>query len=164
MALESMKLGDLGGAAQAYAAALQIDPENLKAIAGLGRSYLTGGDVDKAREIAAMAPEDAKDPDLDSLRAALALSGTAPSETQGLEDAVAANPEDQEARLELAKALAAQGAFDKAADHLLDMIAKDPAWNEQAARKQLLTVFEAAGLGSDVARQGRRRLSALLFT
>jgi putative thioredoxin len=164
LGLESLKLGDVQGAAAAFSDALQLDPENLKAIAGLARCALTMGEVDQARQIAAMAPADAKDPDLDSVRAALKLTEAAPSETQGLEDRLAADPNDHEARLELAKAYAAQGAFDKAVDALLTIIAADLEWNEQAARKQLLTVFEAAGPGSDVARQGRRRLSSLLFS
>ena len=164
MGAEAMKLGDLGGAAQAYAAALQIDPENLKAIAGLARCYLAGGDADQAREILAMAPAGAKDAELDSARAAVKLSEEAPSETRALEDRIAANPDDHEARLELAKALAGRGAFAKAADQLRASIERDREWGDQAARKQLLVVFEAAGHGSEVARLGRRRLSALLFS
>jgi putative thioredoxin len=164
LATESMKLGDLGGAAQAYAQALELDRTNLKAIAGLARCTLAAGDADQAREIVALAPPGAKDADLDSVLAALKLSQDAPSETRALEDRLAADPDDHEARLELAKAFAGQGAFDKAADELLTIIGRDREWNDQAARKQLLTVFEAAGNGSDVARQGRRRLSALLFS
>jgi putative thioredoxin len=164
MAAESMKLGDLGGAAQAYAQALELDPANLKAIAGLARCTLAGGDADQAHQIMALAPPGAKDADLDSVRAALKLSEEAPSETRALEDRLAANPDDHEARLELAKAFAGQGDFEKAADALLIIIGRDLEWNDQAARKQLLTVFEAAGAGSDVVRQGRRRLSALLFS
>jgi len=161
---ESLKLGDIGGAAQAYAQALQMDDKNVKAIAGLARCYLSGGDADRAAELVAMAPEGAKDADLDSVRAALALAEAAPSETDPLERRLAADPDDHEARLELAKDLAARGAFDQAADQLLTIIARDREWNDQAARKQLLLVFEAAGPASEVARQGRRRLSAILFS
>jgi putative thioredoxin len=164
LAAESMKLGDLGGAAQGYAQALELDPASLKAIAGLARCTLAAGDAEQARRILDMAPDGAKDADLDSVLAALKLSEEAPSETRALEDRLAANPDDHEARLELAKALAGQGAFDRAADELLIIIGRDREWNDQAARKQLLTVFEAAGNGSEVARQGRRRLSALLFS
>jgi putative thioredoxin len=164
MAAESMKLDDHGGAAQAYAAAMQLDPAHPKAIAGLARCYLAGGDAEQAREIVAMAAPDAKDADLDSVRAALKLSEEAPSETRALEERLSADPDDHDARLEMAKALAGQGAFDKAADQLLTIIERDREWNEQAARRQLLTVFEAAGPASEVARQGRRRLSALLFS
>jgi putative thioredoxin len=155
LAKESLDLDDIGGAAQAFAEALQMDPENVKAIAGLARCYLKGGDVERAREIMEMAPADAKDADLDSVRAALALAGDGPSETTDLERRVAADPDDHQARFDLAKALAAEGRFQAAADQT---------WNDEAARKQLLTVFEAAGPMSDVAKQGRRKLSSILFS
>jgi putative thioredoxin len=164
MAKESLELGDVGGAAQAYAQVLQAEPDNLAAIGGLARCYLAGGDVERAAEVAAMAPADAKTPDLESVRAALALAQAAPAETTEFEQRLAADPADHEARLEYAKALAGRGEFQEAADQLLRIIEADREWNEQAARKQLLIVFEAAGQGSEVARQGRRRLSALIFS
>ena len=164
MAKESLDAGDTGGAAQAYAQALQMEPENIKAIAGLARCYLVGGDAERAQEVVDMAPAGAKDAELDSVRAALALAGEAQSETGPFEKRLAANPEDHEARFELAKALAAQGRMEAAADHLLTIIEKERGWNEDAARKQLLTIFEAAGPTSDVAKKGRRRLSAILFS
>jgi putative thioredoxin len=163
MAKADLDAGDVGGAAQAYAQALQAEPEHLKAIAGLARCYLAGGDVERAAEVAAMAPDDAKDPDLASVRAALALAAEPPVETAGLEAKLAADPNDHQARFDLAKALAAGGKMGEAADQLLDLIERDRTWNDEAARKQLLTVFEAAGQTSEVARQGRRRLSAILF-
>jgi putative thioredoxin len=164
MAFESLGLGDVGGAAQAYAQALQLEPQNLKAIAGLARCYLSGGDAERAREIVNMAPEGAKDAELDSVRAALKLASEPPSETADLDLRLAANPDDHEARFDLAKALASRGDMAGAADHLLDIIARDREWNDQAARKQLLTVFEAVGPSSDVAKQGRRKLSSILFS
>lgn len=164
MAAESLKLGDLGGAAQAFAQVLDLEPGNVKAIGGLARIYMTGGDMEQAAEIAALAPPDAKDPDLEAVRAALKLAENASSETAEFEQRLAANPDDHEARFELAGALAGQGNFAAAADHLLEIVARDRTWNEEAARKQLLTVFEAAGLASDVAKNGRRRLSSLLFS
>ncbi|HEY3697362.1 co-chaperone YbbN [Phenylobacterium sp.] len=164
MAQESLAAGDLGGAAQAFAQVLQEEPENLKAIAGLARLYLNGGDAEKAWQIVDMAPEGAKDAELDSVRTALTLAEGAPSETADLERRVAADGLDLEARFELAKALAGHGRLDEAADHLLTIIERDRAWNEDAARRQLLTVFEAAGPMSEVARQGRRRLSSILFS
>ena len=164
MAKESLELGDTGGAAQAYAQALQAEPGNLAAIGGLAKCYLAGGDAERAAEVVAMAPADAKNADLESVRAALALAQSAPSETRAFEDRLARDPADHEARLELAKALAGRGDFQEAADELLTIIAADREWNDQAARKQLLTVFEAAGQASEVARQGRRRLSAILFS
>ena len=164
MAFESLEVGDVGGAAQAYAQALQLEPENVKAIAGLARCYLTGGDTERAAEVVAMAPEGAKDTELDSVRAALTLASAAGGETADLDRRLAADPDDHEARFELAKVLAGQGDMAGAADHLLTIIARDREWNDQAARKQLLTVFEAVGYSSEVAKQGRRKLSSILFS
>jgi len=164
LARESLEMNDLGGAAQAYAQILQVEPENPKALGGLARLYLQNGDPERAREVLAMAPADARDADLDSVRAALALAEAAPAETAAFEQRLAKDPDDHEARLELARALAGAGRMDEAADHLLTIIERDRDWNDEAARKQLLQVFEAAGPMSEVAKQGRRRLSAILFS
>jgi putative thioredoxin len=164
MAKESLDVGDVGGAAQAYAEVLQAEPDNVKALGGLARCYLNGGDAERAREIADMAPADAKDPDLESVRAALSLADEAPAETGAFEQRLAKNADDHEARFEIAKAQAARGAWQEAADNLLTIIERDRAWNDEAARKQLITIFEAAGAGSDITRAGRRRLSSILFS
>ncbi|HZZ86839.1 MAG TPA: co-chaperone YbbN [Caulobacteraceae bacterium] len=164
LAKESLELGDVGGAAQAYAQLLQEEPDNVAAIGGLAKCYLAGGDAERAADVAAMAPEDARNADLESVRAALKLAEGAASETAPFEQRLARDPDDHDARLELAKALAAQGRFQEAVDQLLGIIERDREWNEQAARKQLLTVFEAAGQGSEVSRNGRRRLSSILFS
>jgi putative thioredoxin len=160
----ALEAGDTGGAAQGFAQALKLDPASLPAIGGLARCYLAGGDAKRAGEVAAMAPAGAKDPDLESARAALALAASAPKDAGAAEKRLAANPDDHAARSELAAALAAKGNFQGAADKLLDLIERDRDWNEGAARKQLLTVFEAAGAASEVTRQGRRRLSSILFS
>jgi putative thioredoxin len=164
MGAESLQLNDLGGAAQAFAQALQLDPENLRAIAGLGRVYLAGGETDRAREILEMAPKDARSPELDSLRAALQLAAAVPSDVAQYEHRLARDENDHEARLELAKALAGRHQLDEAAEHLLRIVEADRDWNDGAARAQLLQVFEAAGPGSETAKRGRRRLSAILFS
>jgi putative thioredoxin len=161
---EALEAGDLNTAAQAFARVLQTDPQDVRALGGMARVYLEGGDRERAAEIAAMAPEGAKDPGLESVRAALALAEAAPAETAAFEARLAADPADHEARFELARALAGAGRLEAAMDHLLQIIAADRDWNEGAARAQLLTVFEAAGAASDLARQGRRRLSAILFS
>ena len=163
-AAESVALGDVGGAAQAYAQILSLEPENLKAIAGLARCYLVNGDAERATEVLDMAPAGANDPDLTAVRAALALAAKGGAETAALERRLQADPSDHQARFELAQARAAQGDFAAASDQLLQIIEKDRTWNGDAARKELLTVFEAAGLSSDIAKAGRRRLSAILFS
>ena len=163
-AKESFDLGDMGGAAQGYATVLRMDPANLPAIGGLARCYIAGGDYERAAEIVALAPEGARDADLDAARAALTLADGAAAETAPFEKALAANPDDHQARYDLAGALAGQGRLEEAADELLTLIARDQDWNDQAARRQLLVVFEAAGFNSEVAKQGRRRLSSILFS
>lgn len=167
-AQESLALGDIGGAAQSFAAALQIDPENPKAIAGMARAYLNAGDPEQAQQVLSMAPpEKANDPDIAGVRAALELASApaAPaSEIEQLTQSVAANPKDFQARFDLAGALAARGQLEGAVDHLLAIIEQDRTWNEEAARKQLVKVFEAAGPTADITKSGRRRLSALLFS
>ncbi|MBN8529415.1 MAG: thioredoxin [Caulobacterales bacterium] len=161
---ESLALNDMGGAAQAFAHVLSIEPDNEKAVAGMARVYLAGGDADQARQTIAMAPEDSKEPAVQSVRAQLALASSAPvGASAELEARVKANPNDHQARFDLAQAQAASGDLKGAADSLLAIVAADRDWNDQAARKQLLTVFEAAGAMSDVARDGRRRLSSILF-
>lgn len=164
LATESLQLGDLGGAAQAYAQALQLDPENLKAIGGLARCYLMGGDAERAREIIAMAPEGKTDPEIEGVKAALALAEEAPSDLAGFEQRLAKDAGDHAARLELARGLAGRGQMDAAVDQLLTIIEADRDWNDGAARAQLLKVFEAAGAGSETAKRGRRRLSSILFS
>ena len=161
---ESLSLSDLGGAAQAFAQVMTIEPDNQTAIAGMARVYLADGDQDQARQTIAMAPADSTNAGVQSVRAQLALLANAPASAGSeLEAAVAADPNDHQARFDLALAQAANGDFKGAADSLLAIVAADREWNEQAARKQLLIVFEAAGHGSDIARDGRRRLSSILF-
>jgi len=162
--VEALAAGDLGGAGQAFGEALTLDPKNIKAIAGLARTYLTSGEPDQAREVAAMAPEDSTDAELVSIRAALSLAEQGAAETAEFDRRLAADADDHAARFELAGVLAGRGDFAGAADHLLYIVERDRAWNEDGARKQLLTVFEAAGAGSDVAKAGRRRLSSILFS
>jgi putative thioredoxin len=164
MARESLELGDMGGAAQAYAQVLQADPQHPKALGGLAKVYMASGDAERAAEVLAMAAPDARDPDLDSVRAALALAAEAPADTADVEARLARDPDDHEARFELARALAGAHRLEEAAGELLTIIQKDRAWNDEAARKQLLTVFEAAGPMSEIARNGRKRLSAILFS
>lgn len=162
---ESLVLKDFGGAAQAFAHVLSIEPENEKAIAGMARVYLAGGDPEQATQTIAMAPQDSKEPAVQSVRAQLALASKTPSGASAeLEAKVAADSNDHQARFDLAEAQSAAGDFKGAVDNLLAIIQADREWNDQAARKQLLVIFEAAGLTSDVSKDGRRRLSSILFS
>ncbi|MBU6405723.1 MAG: co-chaperone YbbN [Alphaproteobacteria bacterium] len=164
---ESLSLGDLGGASQAFATVLQVDPENAKAVGGLARCYLMGGDASQAKAILDMAPEAKRaDPAIAGVYAALELAADIPAglDLSGVAQRLAHNPKDHAARLDLAKSLAGRGDLGGAVDHLLAIIEADRDWNEGEARKQLLKIFEAAGPASEVSKSGRRRLSALLFS
>jgi len=169
-AKDSLETGDIGGAAQDFAGALQMNPDSAEAIAGLARLSLESGDADTARAMLDSAADSIKDhADLASVRAALSLASGAPAPEDGNEEggdlfaAVSANPDDLDARLDLAKALAAKGDNGGAAEQLLFSIAKDRAYDDEAARKFLLTIFEAEGVGSDIAIEGRKKLAAILF-
>jgi len=166
-AADSLKLGDIGGAAQGYTAVLQLDPENVKAIAGMARIALSQGDAEQTQEILAhVPPEKANDPEVLSVKAALDLAAKAADagDNDELGAKVAANPTDWQARYDYAEALSARGDLEAASEQLLTIIAKNRDWNEGAARTQLLKIFEAAGPTSEVAKQGRRKLSAILFS
>ena len=166
-AAEALTAGDTAQAAAAYAQAMSVEPQNVAAIAGLARCYLALGETDRAREVAALAPAEARSAELDAVRAQLKLSEGAPSddgETAALHARLRADVADHAARFDLARALAAKGDLQGASEQLLDLMARERGWNEDAARRQLLEVFEAAGPTSEVTRQGRRRLSSLLFS
>jgi putative thioredoxin len=127
---------------------------------------LAAGRIDEAKAALDAAPEKvAKDPAVARARSALALAEAAPAtgDTAGLEARIAANPDDHQARLDLAGALMASGDRDGAADQLLESITRDREWEEGAARKRLLQILEAVGLEDPWAGQQRRRLSAILF-
>ena len=148
MAAESLKLGDMGGAAQGFAQALQMDPTNVKAIAGLARCYLQGGDVERAKEVVAMAQPGANDAELTAVKAAIALAETSGGgEDAALQRRVAADPADLQARFDLAGALAAKGDFGGAADQLLAIIAADRTWKDGVAKTQLLSRVRGGGAG-----------------
>ena len=164
MGEESLSLNDLGGAAQAFAQVMTLEPGHEGAIAGMARVYLADGDADQARQTIAMAPADSKNAQVQSVRAQLSLASAAPGGASSeLEARVAADPSDHQARYDLSLAQAAAGDLRGAVDSLLAIVAADREWNDQTARKQLLTVFEAAGPASEIARDGRRRLSSILF-
>ena len=165
-AKDSLAAGDPGGAAQDYAQALSLDPESAEAMAGLIRLYIEGGNEDAAADLLASAPESMLEhPEMAAVRSQLSLTETAvePDETAELAAAVNAEPDDLDARLALAKALAASGRNGEAVEHLLYSIRKNRAHNGEAARLFLLTIFEAEGPTSEVSIEGRRALSSILF-
>lgn len=166
-AQEAAEAGDAAGASELYANVLQLEPENVAALAGLARLHLDVGDIEGAKGILSAAPEDkAADPALAAVRAAIELAEQAASlgDTAELEAKVAANPRDHQARFDLALALNAHDRREEAVDQLIAIIKADRAWNDDGARKQLLQFFEAWGPMDEHSIGGRRKLSTLLFS
>lgn len=165
-AKDSLAAGDPGGAAQDFAGALALDDESAQARAGLARLNIDGGNLEVAEQLIADAPESVTDhPEIAAIRSQMTLA-TAPAdqaETAPLEQKVQTNPDDLDARLELARALAGNGRNAEAVEHLLYSIGKNRQHDDEAARLFLLTIFEAEGTESDVSKDGRRRLSSILF-
>ena len=157
--------GDASRAATIFRQIVEMAPDHAEALSGLARALIAGGEIEEARTLLADLPEKTdKDPAIARARSALALAEIAPAgESTELEQRVAANPDDLEARYELAGALMARGERDAAADQLLDIVRRDREWNEGAARTRLLQLLEAIGLEDPWAAQQRRRLSAILF-
>lgn len=158
--------GDAPRAVNIFRQIHEMAPEHPEVISGLARALVQAGEVDEARTLLAEVPEKAeKDPAIARARSALALAEVAPAnpETAALEQRIAADPDDHQARYELAGALMASDR-DAAADHLLEIIRRDREWNDGAARTRLLQLMEVVGLEDPWARDQRRRLSAILFT
>ena len=159
--------GDLAGASELYAAVLEQEPDNVAALAGLAKIQLDAGEIENARQVLAMVPEaKADDPALSGVRAALELAEQAASlgDLAGLQTQVEANPDDHQARFDLALGLAARGDRAAAVDHLIEIRRRARDWNEDGARKQLLQFFEAWGVMDPDTIRGRRKLSTLLFS
>ncbi|MCB2096271.1 MAG: tetratricopeptide repeat protein [Parvularculaceae bacterium] len=167
---EALAAGDVASAAQAFADVAQISEEAgdevfLRALAGLAKCRLATGDIDGAREVLALAPEAKKgDAALSSVWAQIELAGKASGDIEQLKRRASDNPKDYAARMELAEALAGRGDMEGAIDELLSIFAADRAWNEEAARKKLLTIFDALGPKHPETLSGRRRLSSLMFS
>jgi putative thioredoxin len=164
---QALEEGDVQAAAEVFAAVLQEHKQNPVALAGLARCYLQTGDIDRAEQmIALVPPEEKKVAAVEQVRAALELARKAPKADQqdALAQKLASNPADQQTRFDLAVALAARGKKMEAVEHLLELVRCDRNWNDQAARKQLVQLFEAWGFKDPAAVEGRRRLSSLLFS
>ena len=164
---EALAEGDLQSAAEIYAAILQEDRENVQAIAGLAMCYVKSGDVVRAEQTLALVPPAKVDSAaVQSVRAAIELGKKAgePDKRGELALKLNASPADHQARFDLAVALAAHGDKTEALDNLLEIVRRERGWNEDAARKQLVQLFDAWGPKDPMTLEGRRRLSSILFS
>ena len=157
--------GDAPRAANIFRQIRDMAEDNAPAIGGLTRALVASGDLDEAGKIlAALSPELGSKPEISRARAALELASAPKADTSVLDARLAADPDDHEARFELAGARMAAGDRDGAAEALLEIIGRDREWNEGAARQRFLQLLEAQGLEDPWSSAQRRRLSALLFT
>jgi putative thioredoxin len=158
--------GDAAGAADTYGQVLAEDNTNTQALAGLARSYVATGALDQAKQTLALVPE-AKHNDAAVAAARAAVELAEQAKTLGpineLEQKVAANPLDHQARFDLALALNGKGRRAEALDHLIAIVKRDRKWNDDGARKQLVQFFDAWGPADEATIDGRKRLSSILF-
>jgi putative thioredoxin len=165
---EALAAGDFAMAAQAYGHVLQDEPGHPEAVAGLARAYLAGGELEQARGALQMVrPDAAQNETIRAVEAELKLrEAPAPEsgETAALRAKLDADPKDPQARYDLAMALDAANDRDGAIAELLELIRRDRKWNEEAGRKQLVTLFEAMGPADPRTLEARRKLSGILFS
>jgi putative thioredoxin len=158
--------GDAAGAVEMYAQLLAEDSANVGALGGLARAYVETGALEQARQTLAMVPE-AKQNDAAVAAARAALELAEQAKTLGpideLEQKVAANPLDHQARFDLALALNGKGQRADALEHLITIVKRDRKWNDDGARKQLVQFFDAWGPTDEATIDGRKRLSSILF-
>ena len=158
---------DMDTAAQVYSEILGAEPTNVTALAGLARYQVSIGDMEQAKELLAQIPAKEKThADVVVAQAAIDLAEKAKEAgpVDELKAKAAANPKDFQSRLDLAMAYWAGDRKQEAIDELLAMIKLDRAWNEGAARQQLLKFFEALGFTDPLSVDGRKRLSTILFS
>ena len=164
---EAFNAGDMGMAAQAYAHVLQDEPGHPKAVAGLARCYLKSGDLERAKTtLQLVRPDGAGDEAIRAVEAELKLREQAANapDTAPLREKLASNPADHQARYDLALALDGGGDRDGALNELLEIVRRDRKWNDEAARKHLVTLFEAMGPTDERTIAARRKLSSILFS
>jgi len=162
----ALAAGNAAEAVELYAEVLQEEPGSVPALAGLARAYVETGAIEQAKQTLALVPEAKRnDAAVAAARSALEVAEQAKSvgPVGELEQKVAANPLDHQARFDLAVALNAAGKRDEAADHLLSIFKRDRKWNEDGARKQLVQFFDAWGPTDEATVSGRRKLSSILF-
>ena len=164
---EALAAGDLNQAAQIYGMVLQHQPENAAALIGMARAFLKAGEPEQAQAALDAVPEaERKGADYTSTLAALKLITEAAqlSESDELAARLARNPDDHQARFDLAVRYNAEGRRLEAAEGLVALMRRDRTWNEDGARKKLLELFEAWGPKDPATLKGRRLLSSVLFS
>lgn len=163
---EFLAAGDAADAAQTFSAILGESPNHPGAYGGLVRALIALNDLEQAEAVLNGAPaEIAQTPELETAYAQLELAKQAANAGPigDLRSKVEENPEDHQARFDLAQALYASGAAEEAVGELLEIFRRDREWNEGAAKTQLFTIFDALKPNDPIVLNGRRKLSSLIF-
>ena len=164
----ALEAGDAETAATIYGQVLQHEPTSLAAAAGLVRCRIGAGAFEEARAILdSLPPAAAEDTEVSAARSALDLAekaGQAAGQIPELQARLAADENDHQARFDLAMALYGADQTEAAIDGLIEIVRRARTWNEEAARKQLVQIFEALGHTHELTMEGRRRLSTVLFS
>ncbi|MEL0122316.1 MAG: co-chaperone YbbN [Paracoccaceae bacterium] len=163
---EFLAAGEAADAAQTFSAILGESPNHPGAYGGLVRALIALNDLEQAEAVLNGAPaEIAQTPELETAYAQLELAKQAANAGPigDLRSKVEENPEDHQARFDLAQALYASGAAEEAVGELLEIFRRDREWNEGAAKTQLFTIFDALKPNDPIVLNGRRKLSSLIF-
>ena len=163
---EFLAAGEAADAAQTFSAILGESPNHPGAYGGLVRALIALNDLEQAEAVLNGAPaEIAQTPELETAYAQLELAKQAANAGPigELRSKVEENPEDHQARFDLAQALYASGAAEEAVGELLEIFRRDREWNEGAAKTQLFTIFDALKPNDPIVLNGRRKLSSLIF-
>ena len=164
----ALEQGDAQQAGELFSSLLQDEPENGDAWGGLIRALMALGQEEQADEALSQVPEKLVDhAEISGARSALMLAREgreAQAKLDTFQSLLAADPADHQARYDLATALNAMNEREQAAEALLEIIRRNRAWNEEAARLQLLKFFESWGFDDPATSAARRRLSAVLFS
>ena len=163
---QMLEEGAATDAAQTFAAILQEEPHNAAAYGGMVRAHIAMEDLDQAEAILNGAPAEISEaPELEAAHAQLELARQAQDAgpVADLKAAVEAEPDNHQARFDLALALHASGQAEEAVDTLLELFRRDREWNDGAAKQQLFTIFDALKPNDPVVLNGRRKLSSLIF-
>ena len=158
--------GAFADAAETFAAILGEDAASAAAYGGLARAHLALGEVDQAQALVdAAPPEMTRSKEIEAVRAHIELARQAANAgpEDVLRNAVEAEPDNLQARFDLALALHAEGRVDEAVDALLELFRRDRDWNDGAAKAQLFTIFEALKPQDPIVLKGRRKLSSMIF-
>ena len=166
-AKQALAQDDFESAAAVFSQVVEHAPDNVEALGGLARALVGMDHLEEARDILSRVPDaDADQADVAAARAALELAEQSAEvgDLSELEAAVAADPKNHQARLDLAIGLFAKGRRAEAIDHLVESLRIDRNWNDQAARKQLIQFFDTMSPTDEETVTGRRKMSAVLFS